>query len=139
MNRRRFGMASLAVMMANIKLMQNAKAQVQVISNDGQIVSTGDVVVRQSASGEQYVYNSTTGEWQQIVSNDLQVVSTGNVTVDQAASGTQVFQGDDGYAICSPGDYYEDAGCVVFCSEDGCSWVQFCCNQGCKKGRCGRG
>jgi hypothetical protein len=115
---------------------------VQVIGNHGQIVSTGPVNVRQAAGGYQYM--DSNGNWVAIqgVSNDLQVVSTDAVNVDQSAAGQQAIQqsGGGGYndQVCSPGEYYEEGGCLIFCAEDGCSWNQYCC-QACpkpKKGCC---
>ena len=136
--KRRHAIASLAVMMASLKMLKEANAQVQIISNDGQIVSTGDVVVRQSAAGEQYVYDAATGSWQQVVGNDLQITSTGNVTVDQAASGVQEidYDGNPLTVICTPGEYEAIDNGIRFCRSDGCQWINFHCQ---RKSRCGRG
>lgn len=51
---RRHAMASLAVMAANTKLLKDASAQVTV-TNDNQIVSTGDVTVTQDGEAIQTI------------------------------------------------------------------------------------
>lgn len=133
--------ASALAALGTLSLIKTAKADgIQLVTNHGQIVSTGNVNVRQAAGGYQ-VFDTTTGQWTAVqgVENGLQVVATGNVNADQSAAGTQFIQHDGGNesGVCSPGEYYEQDGCVIFCGEDGCSWYQHCC-QSCPKpkGKC---
>jgi hypothetical protein len=102
---------------------------IQAVSNHGQIVSTGNVNVRQAAGGYQY-FDTRTGQWTAIntVGNDLQIVSTGNVGVDQSAAAEQaIYDGSGGSSTCTPGESYQQGNCAYWCSDD-CEWMQFCCN-----------
>ena len=134
MNRRLF---SIAGAVAAFKL-TTAHAQQQVVTNSGQIVSTGDVVLRQAAGGTMEVLGRD-GRWTavQAVGNDIQIVSTGNVIADQSAAGSQtlIADGSRGTNHCTPGEYAQADGCLVWCSDDG-EWLQFCCQSSCTTGRC---
>lgn len=136
-NRRMFA-GALTAWAATIGIKESSKADgILTVSNRGQIVSTGDVNVSQAAGGVQTVYDSH-GTAIGVTSNDLQIVSTGNVNASQAASGSQTVFGSDGRdtsgSTCTPGEFYQDAGCLVFCSRL-CEWTQYCCAKT-QRGKC---
>lgn len=127
----------LAGLLAAITTRTSKADGILTVSNRGQIVSTGDVNVSQGASGQQTIYDEYGTAIGQ-VSNDLQIVSTGNVNASQAASGNQSVYGSGGGGggSCTPGEYRQQDGCLIFCS-DGCEIKQFCCAQEKdKKGKC---
>src|SRR3954467_8182813 len=94
-NRRMF--ASALAALGTTTLFTRAKADgIQLVTNHGQIVSTGNVNVRQAAGGTQVM--NADGSWTAVqgVENGLQVVATGNVNADQSAAGTQSIQQSGG-------------------------------------------
>lgn len=125
--------------LSTLTVARSAKADgaIQTVTNQGQIVSTGSVWVTQAAGGQQNVYDQYgTLIATQAVGNDLQIVSTGDVHANQSAAGSQNVQGSGGSGsggVCTPGDYRQGNGCVQWCAADGCSWLQFCCDQPKKK------
>jgi hypothetical protein len=127
--------AALAGAFAVITTRTSKADGILTVSNRGQIVSTGDVNVSQGASGVQTIYDER-GVAIGAVSNDLQIVSTGNVNASQAASGNQTVygRGDQGGGSCTPGEYRQQDGCLIFCTDD-CEWAQFCCDKA-KKEKC---
>jgi hypothetical protein len=140
MNSRRGFVGALIATAATALTSKISKADgIQAVSNHGQIVSTGDVNVRQSAGGYQY-FNTRTGQWTAIqgVENGLQIVSTGNVNADQSAAGSQTVYAMDGNSgggdknTCTPGESYQSGNCAYWCSDQ-CEWMQFCCNDTKKK------
>lgn len=110
-----------------------ADGVIQTVTNRGQIVSTGDVWVDQSAGGLQTVYDSTGRVIAvQDVGNGLQVVSTGDVHTTQSAAGQQTVYsqkggGGGGGGQCDPGEYYQSGSCAYWCSDQ-CEWLQHCCD-----------
>ncbi len=121
MNRKHF-LAALVAALIPVR----AAAQTQVVSNKGQIVSTGDVWVEQDAAGNQTVYDASgRAIATQTVGNDLQVVSTGDVYAGQRAAGSQTVFGKSS-GICEPGEFVVLACGIEICTED-CEWVMFRC------------
>jgi hypothetical protein len=130
MIRRGFVGALLATAATALTRSSSKADGIQLVTNHGQIVATGNVNVRQAAGGYQ-VFDTRSGQWTTIqeVSNGLQVVSTGNVNVDQSAAAEQTVYdsgGGAGSSTCTPGESYQDGNCAFWCSDD-CQWMQFCC------------
>lgn len=131
MNRKNFIIAAIAALIP-----AKAAAQVQTVSNNGQIVSTGDVWVQQDAAGVQTVYDAQGRVVAvQAVGNDLQIVSTGDVISSQRAAGSQTVYGSSG--ICEPGEFVIHGCSIEICTER-CEWkVMYCpgCRDKCR-GKC---
>lgn len=125
---------------ASLLTAKSVKADgIQAVSNNGQIVSTGDVWVTQAAGGQQNVYDGS-GRLiaSQAVGNDLQIVSTGSVHSAQSAAGSQNVYGSGGGGgggSCTPGTYQQNGNCVQWCSDQ-CQVLSFCCDNKDKKGKC---
>lgn len=127
MNRKNFIVAAIAALIP-----AKAAAQVQTVSNSGQIVSTSDVWIQQDAAGNQVAYDASGRVIGQAVGNDLQVVSTGTVTVGQRAAGSQTVYGSSG--ICEPGEFVLSGCAFQFCNSN-CEWETWRCPN-CKEKRC---
>jgi hypothetical protein len=139
---------SFAGILAGIAAIVPARAFAQFteqeVRNNADIVSTGNVTLNQTASGEQGVFINGVlvtedGIYQtdvgQVVVNNGRVVATGDVSVSQTAAGSQqvttvrTFPEADGEParVCNPGEVIAnpDTGQVFYQARD-CCWYKAC-------------
>ena len=135
MNRR----VSLAAIAGSLTALIGSRAKAQdtgqVVSNRGQIVSTGPVILDQAAGGTQSVavydgHGNLVRPAGQAVTNDMQIVSSRGVYATQSAAGQQEVSGsNNNRQTCAPGYVYFNNGRLYY-DDDHCNAQEITINCG---------